>query len=176
MQGTKRSCGEGGCGACVLMLSRFDSASKQTIHIPVNSVSLEYIYLGEPTIPLYPTSIIYSLLLVVSSSALLCGWLGRNDDRRHRRASLHHVKSFFSWNLNSSSSSSPSLHSRQTSYNALQKTLAAYNGTQCGFCSPGFVMNMYRYDQRFSRKFIFFHCEQTDSCIFISYKNFSQHI
>ncbi|EFA09973.1 Xanthine dehydrogenase-like Protein [Tribolium castaneum] len=35
--GTKLGCGEGGCGACTVMVSKYDRINKKVIHLPVNA-------------------------------------------------------------------------------------------------------------------------------------------
>eukprot|EP01127_Copromyxa_protea_P020548 TRINITY_DN6897_c0_g1_i1.p1 TRINITY_DN6897_c0_g1~~TRINITY_DN6897_c0_g1_i1.p1 ORF type:complete len:1483 (-),score=356.31 TRINITY_DN6897_c0_g1_i1:3-4016(-) len=88
-KGTKLSCGEGGCGACTVLLSE-TSSSGDVKSFSVNSCL-------RPLVACYGKSV----------------------------------------------TTVEGIGSQKKGYNAIQSRLAEADGTQCGFCSPGFVMNMY---------------------------------
>ncbi|XP_050344173.1 uncharacterized protein LOC126769429 isoform X2 [Nymphalis io] len=88
--GTKAMCHEGGCGACIVSVTKIHPGSKEKQIIAVNSC-------------------------------------------------LVHILSCHEWEI----TTIEGVGCRKTGYNALQTRLAAFNGTQCGYCTPGWIMNMY---------------------------------
>ncbi|CAN1200132.1 Xanthine dehydrogenase 1 [Linum perenne] len=88
--GTKLGCGEGGCGACTVMVSQYDSRTKTCLHRAVNACLA----------PLYSVEGMHVITV---------------EGVGTRRNGLHPV----------------------------QESLARAHGSQCGFCTPGFVMSMY---------------------------------
>ncbi|PSR86829.1 Xanthine dehydrogenase [Actinidia chinensis var. chinensis] len=90
LTGTKLGCGEGGCGACTVMISYFDQNSKKCMHYAVNACLA----------PLYSVEGMHVITVEGVGS---------------RRHGLHPV----------------------------QESLAKSHGSQCGFCTPGFIMSMY---------------------------------
>lgn len=89
-QGTKLSCGEGGCGACTVMMTSWDPGTESLQRRAINSC-------------LRPLCTLDGTTLTTTQG----------------------------------------LGSVKTTLDPVQHTLAANNGSQCGYCSPGFVMNMY---------------------------------
>ncbi|KAK3284518.1 xylitol dehydrogenase [Cymbomonas tetramitiformis] len=90
LKGTKLGCGEGGCGACTVMVSNFDTKAGQIKNRSVNACLS----------PLYS---------VEGCHVVTVEGIGNS------RNGLHPV----------------------------QEKLAKSHGSQCGFCTPGFVMSMY---------------------------------
>ncbi|TVU00883.1 hypothetical protein EJB05_53661 [Eragrostis curvula] len=90
LRGTKLGCGEGGCGACTVMVSCYDRTTKKSQHFAINACLA----------PLYSVEGMHIITVE-----------GLGD----RQRGLHPV----------------------------QESLANAHGSQCGFCTPGFVMSMY---------------------------------
>ena len=89
LTGTKLVCGEGGCGACTVLLTRVDPNTTQVVERAVNSC-------------LHP----------------LCSLDG---------AAVTTIEA---------------IGSTRTGLDAVQQAMVKEAGTQCGFCTPGWVMNM----------------------------------
>ncbi|XP_068702018.1 xanthine dehydrogenase/oxidase-like [Montipora foliosa] len=92
LQGTKVMCYEGGCGCCVVSITRKDLSSSKVVAMAVNSC-------------------LFPLCAVNNASVTTIEGIGNRFD----------------------------------GYHPIQERLAEHNGSQCGYCSPGFVMNMYSF-------------------------------
>ncbi|XVF69650.1 hypothetical protein PTKIN_Ptkin11bG0098700 [Pterospermum kingtungense] len=90
LTGTKLGCGEGGCGACTVMVSHYDKKLKKCVHYAVNACLA----------PLYSVEGMHIITV---------------EGVGNRKRGLHPI----------------------------QETLARSHGSQCGFCTPGFIMSMY---------------------------------
>ncbi|MQM12725.1 hypothetical protein Taro_045645, partial [Colocasia esculenta] len=90
LTGTKLGCGEGGCGACTVMVSYYDHYLKKSVHYAINACLA----------PLYS---------VEGMHIITVEGLGNHQQGLH----------------------------------PLQESLACFHGSQCGFCTPGFVLSMY---------------------------------
>jgi xanthine dehydrogenase/oxidase len=95
LTGTKIACGQGGCGACTVTLSRFDPLRGEVTHASVNAC-------------LRP----------------LCAMDGM---------AITTVEGVSHWPAGPGANG----------LNPVQRRIAEHNGSQCGYCTPGFVMTMH---------------------------------
>ncbi|KAE9585980.1 putative xanthine dehydrogenase [Lupinus albus] len=90
LTGTKLGCGEGGCGACTVMVSHYDRKLRKCLHYAINACLA----------PLYSVEGMHVITVEGLGSC---------------KRGLHPI----------------------------QESLARSHGSQCGFCTPGFIMSMY---------------------------------
>jgi xanthine dehydrogenase/oxidase len=90
--GTKLSCGEGGCGACTVMLSRWEPKERRVVETAINSC-------------LRPLCSLDGAMITTTEG----------------------------------------IGSTREKLDPVQFRIAANNGSQCGYCTPGFVMNMFTF-------------------------------
>ena len=94
LTGTKVGCGQGGCGACTVMLSHHDALTSEPVHRAVNAC-------------LRPLCAVDGMMVTTTEGI----------------GNVHE------------------------GLDPAQYCIAAHNGTQCGFCTPGFVMNAHAFLQ-----------------------------
>src|SRR3984957_4068128 len=92
LTGTKVGCGQGGCGACTVMLSHRDALTNEPVHRAVNAC-------------LRPLCAVAGMMVTTTEG------IGNVHD----------------------------------GLDPTQYCVAAHNGSQCGFCTPGFVMNAHAF-------------------------------
>uniref|UniRef100_A0A8C4PKK5 2Fe-2S ferredoxin-type domain-containing protein n=1 Tax=Equus asinus TaxID=9793 RepID=A0A8C4PKK5_EQUAS len=119
LSGTKLGCGEGGCGACTVMFSKYDRLQNKIVHFPANAC-------------LAPICSLHHVAVTTVEG------IGSTKTR------LHPVQVFLEV-LTAFIHSSPKIseHPYDSLFELCQERIAKSHGSQCGFCTPGIVMSMY---------------------------------
>ena len=160
LSGPKKPCGQGGCGGCTVILSNWNEEKKEPEHLAINSCLRPVCALGGLSV----TTVEGTGAARKPDAAHL---LHRHSSSRGASTSEHSGSSVLKTAqkehqkkrkqvlnaINNSSADAvkiklidkvaehPSEHSN-TGMNPVAHRLAINNGSQCGYCSVGFVMNM----------------------------------
>ncbi|MBX2805381.1 MAG: 2Fe-2S iron-sulfur cluster binding domain-containing protein, partial [Hyphomicrobiales bacterium] len=153
LTGAKKGCGQGGCGACTVILSKWNDKAQLAEHKAINAClrpvcSLEGLAVTtiEGTGAVRTSAHPYLAYTHSSSRSGRPGvpkpheaWLQRRtalETRRKHQETEHAASDAGSGRLVGHSPE------KRESMNPVAYRLAANNGTQCGYCTTGFVMNM----------------------------------
>lgn len=162
LAGPKKPCGQGGCGGCTVILSWWNAEKKKPEHRAINSCLRPVCALGGLVVTTVegtgaarkPDSQFLQHTHIASRSAAPIGMQDSHvfatataEAKGKRKAVLAAVSSRgkktgpASMKLVEKVADHPSEHSHE-GMNPVAHRLAMNNGSQCGYCSVGFVMNM----------------------------------
>jgi xanthine dehydrogenase/oxidase len=140
LTGAKKACGQGGCGACTVILSRWDQNTGQVEHRSINSCLRPVCSLGGLAVttvegtgaPTRPAPAHLTHRLAYSRAATPPTYVHPEVAAAARRAAT----------ARSTAPASDEPSAGGEAINPVAYRLAMNNGTQCGYCTTGFVMNM----------------------------------
>lgn len=160
LAGPKKSCGQGGCGACTVILSRWNALEKRPEHRAINSCLRPVCALGglvvttiegtgavrRPNPEFLHHARTFSRAAAPVDAPLPPELVEARREALEKRAQVHqavHAAQDIApaAKLVGAPESHPSKISHQ-GMNPVAYRLALNNGSQCGYCSVGFVMNM----------------------------------
>jgi xanthine dehydrogenase/oxidase len=160
LAGPKKGCGEGGCGACTVILSQRNTHTQEVEHRAINSCLRPICALGGLVVTTIegtgaaerpaPQSLVHARTMgrhaipfesahaPIMEEVRLAAEQNRGDALKTAMTAL---ESEPAGQIKASVDAHPS-RERHEGMNPVAHRLAMNNGTQCGYCTVGFVMNM----------------------------------
>lgn len=153
LTGAKKGCGQGGCGACTVILSEWDAQQQIARHRSINSCLRPVCSLNGLSVTTIegtggakrlPPKHSIQALTVSRAGALFGADATPELKETHAKAHTHRQKAAQDAEQRVDTGNVDVSHpvDIDPAVNPVAYRLAVNNGSQCGYCSTGFVMNM----------------------------------